>query len=136
MSFYDTLGFKKHQSVKNSNYLSMSASFPIFRFIPFGLFLTFALQLVGCSHKVVIHDQDIIIINNHGTRAIHSLLVKPCSKPYEEFEEMAKDIKPGSTTFIRLYPGCFDADALDRDGELIATQYKLRLPPQLRWDVY
>jgi hypothetical protein len=91
---------------------------------------------MGCSHEIVLEDQESIIINNHGSRPIHSLLVKPCTKPYEEFEEMAKDIKPGSTIFIRLYPGCFDADALDENGEPMATQYKLRLPPQLRWNVY
>ncbi len=113
----------------------MPFSFAIYRVISLSLLLP-AFLLVGCSHNVVVEVQDSIIINNHGARAIHSLLVKPCSKPYEEFKEMAKDIKPGSTTFIRLYPGCFDADALDENGELIATQYKLRLPPQLRWDVY
>ena len=100
----------------------------------FCLFLT--LLCAGCSQKIVVKEQEALIINNHGGRAIHSLVVKPCTKPYEEFEEMAKDIKPGTTTFIRLYPGCFDADALDENGELMATQYKFRLPPQLRWDVH
>jgi hypothetical protein len=56
--------------------------------------------------------------------------------PYEAFEEIAHDIKPGETNLILLYPGCFDADALDEKGENMATQYKLRVPPQLRWDVY
>ena len=90
----------------------------------------------SCSHEIVVEDQEALILNNHGKRTINSLVVKPCSKPYEEFEEMAKNIKPGTTTFIRLYPGCFDADALDKNGEPVATQYKFRLPPQLRWDVY
>ena len=106
------------------------------RFVRIGLVIFLLFLFIGCSHKIIVEDQESIIINNHGARAIHSLLVKPCTKPYEEFEELAKDIKPGASTSIRLYPGCFDADALDEKGELIATQYKLRLPPQLRWDVY
>ncbi len=81
-------------------------------------------------------DQDSIILRNRGARPIHKLLIKPCTQPYEEFAEMANEIKPGTTKVIQLYPGCFDADALDENGELMATQYKLRLPPQLRWDVY
>ena len=112
----------------------MPFSFPINRVISF--YFVLPILLVGCSHDIVVEVQDSIVIRNHGARVIHSLLVKPCSKPYEEFEELAKNIKPGATKFIRLYPGCFDADALAENGELIATQYKLRLPPQLRWDIY
>lgn len=112
----------------------MPFSYSLTRLTYLCFFLTFL--CAGCSHKIVVKDQEALIINNHGGRAIHSLIVKPCTKPYEEFEEMAKDIKPGTTTFIRLYPGCFDADALDENGELMATQYKFRLPPPLRWDVY
>ena len=112
----------------------MPCSDSLIRLTCFCLFLT--LLGAGCSQKIVVKEQEALIINNHGKRAIHSLVVKPCTKPYEEFEEMAKDIKPGTSTFIRLYPGCFDADALDENGELMATQYKFRLPPQLRWDVH
>lgn len=92
--------------------------------------------VVSCSHQIVAEDQDSILLRNRGSRTIHTLLVKPCTKPYEEFAEMARDIKPGSTQLIMLYPGCFDADALDKNGELMATQYKLRVPPQLRWEVH
>lgn len=109
-------------------------SFP--SFMPFCLILLFLLLFIGCSHKLVEENPDSIILTNRGARPIHTLLIKPCNKPYEELTEMASNIKPGSTTLIRLYPGCFDADALDENGELMATQYKLRLPPQLRWDVY
>lgn len=114
---------------------SMPVSFPIFHRIVLGLFIGIFLSM-GCSKKVILEDQETIILNNHGPKPIHSLLVKPCTKSYDEFEEMGKDLKPGSTTLIRLYPGCFDADALDENGEPMATQYKLRLPPPLRWDVY
>ena len=113
----------------------MRFSFLTFRF-PFVWLILCPLGLASCSQKIVAEDQESIIIRNHSSRAIHSLLVKPCSKPYEEFEQMGKDLKPGSTTLIRLHAGCFDADALDEKGEPMATQYKLRLPPQLRWDVY
>ncbi len=99
------------------------------------LYLLTAL-LTSCGHTIAVENQDSIIIRNHSDQAIHSLLVKPCSKSYDEFEEMAQDLQPGSMTVIRLYPGCFDADALHENGEPMATQYKLRLPPQLRWDVY
>ena len=109
-------------------------SFPYFQ--PFCLILFFLFLFVGCSHELVVENQDSIILTNRGGRPIHTLLIKPCNKPYEELTEMASNIKPGSSTLIRLYPGCFDADALDENGELMATQYKLRLPPQLRWDVY
>ena len=111
----------------------MPFSFSLIRLSSFFFLMLF---IAGCGHNVVVEDQETIIINNHGDRVIHSLIVRPCTQPYEKFEEMAKDIKPGTTTFIHLYPGCFDADALDENGELMATQYKLRLPPQLRWDVY
>ena len=103
---------------------------------PFGSAFLLLLLAVNCSHQVLVEDQDSILLRNQGSRTIHTLLVKPCIKPYEEFAEMARDIKPGITKLIRLYPGCFDADALDKDGELMATQYKLRVPPQLRWDVH
>ena len=110
--------------------------FPIFRLIHFSLFLLLLLQLLGCHQKVVVENQDSIVLRNHGSRPIHSLIVKPCTKPYEAYQEMAHDIKPGGTTLILLYSGCFDADALDENGEIMATQYKLRIPPQLRWDIY
>jgi len=103
---------------------------------PFGLPYLLLMLVVSCSHQIVVEDQDSIILRNRGSRAIHTLLVKPCTKPYEDFAEMARDIKPGTTHLIRLYPGCFDADALDKNGEPMATQYKLRVPPQLRWDVH
>ena len=109
-------------------------SFPYF--IPFYLILFFLLLFAGCSHELVVENQDSIILTNRGARPIHTLLIKPCNQPYEELTEMASNIKPGATKLIPLYPGCFDADALDENGELMATQYKLRLPPQLRWDVY
>ena len=105
-------------------------------FRPFGVPVVLLTLLVSCSHHVAMEDQDSILLRNRGSRTIHTLLVKPCTKPYEEFAEMARDIKPGSTKLIMLYPGCFDADALDKSGELMATQYKLRVPPQLRWDVH
>ena len=108
----------------------------ISRLTHFFPFLLLPILFVGCSEKIVVKNQDSIILRNHGSRPIHRLIIKPCKKPYEAFEEMAHDIKPGETTLILLYPGCFDADALDEKGENMATQYKLRIPPQLRWDVY
>lgn len=106
------------------------------RLTHFCLFLLLPILFVSCSEKIVVKNQDSIILRNHGSRPIHRLIIKPCKKPYEAYKEMAKDIKPGETTLILLYAGCFDADALDEKGENMATQYKLRLPPQLRWDVY
>lgn len=102
----------------------------------FCLFVFLPLLFVGCSEKIAVKNRDSIILRNHGSRPIHTLMIKPCTKPYEAYQEMAKDIKPGETTLILLFAGCFDADALDENGEIMATQYKLRLPPQLRWDVY
>jgi len=92
--------------------------------------------MVNCSQKIVVKDPDSIILNNHGNRTITKLVIKPCDKPAEEFKEMAQGIKPGATRFILLYPGCFDADALDENGEIMATQYRVRIPPQLHWHIY
>ncbi|MDH5428739.1 MAG: hypothetical protein OEZ57_13835 [Nitrospirota bacterium] len=117
-------------------YFFIPASRTLYFLKPFGSTFLLLFLAVSCSHQVVVEDQDSILIRNRGSRTIHTLLVKPCTKPYEEFAEMAREIKPGLTTLIRLYPGCFDADALDKNGELMATQYKLRVPPQLRWDVH
>ena len=95
-----------------------------------------SLFLVSCSQQVVRTDPDSMIIKNHGSRPITKLIVKPCNKPAQEFKEMAQNIRPGAMKFILLYPGCFDADALDENGEIMATQYKVRIPPQLRWNIY
>jgi len=101
-----------------------------------GFILLSSLFMVNCSQKIVVKDPDSIILNNHGNRTITKLVIKPCDKPAEEFKEMAQGIKPGATRFILLYPGCFDADALDENGEIMATQYRVRIPPQLHWHIY
>ncbi|MDR4487104.1 MAG: hypothetical protein R3B83_06210 [Nitrospirales bacterium] len=111
-------------------------SHPFFSSYSLGFILLSALLLVNCSHKIVVKDPDSIVIKNHGSRPITKLVIKPCNKPAEDFKEMAQGIKPGATKFILLYPGCFDADALDENGEIMATQYKVRIPPQLQWHIY
>ena len=103
--------------------------------IPNVIFLSLLL-LQSCSYRQGVDETVSIVIVNRSAQLIDKVRIKQCGSQGAGFQEMVKGIKPGMVISIPLAPGCFDAEALTQNGDIMATQYNVNIPPKLRWNIH
>ncbi|MCK4840990.1 MAG: hypothetical protein KAT04_03795 [Methylococcales bacterium] len=94
------------------------------------LFIT--VTLIGCENRYIV-DSPAIHITNMTGRVVH-VKTKECNKI--SYVDKPVVIPSSSTYTIPVSRPCIDALATNKEGKVLGTQAKLRIPPNVKWSIY
>ena len=98
------------------------------------LLLLILLTAGGCATQEVIYDRAVMHIYN-GTAKQLTLKFKDCDDETNVYRDVAV-LNPKTRATVEIDAPCVDGQAVDRRGDIMGTQSRLRAPPEITWDIY
>jgi hypothetical protein len=90
--------------------------------------------LSGCVTLETEIERAVMHVYN-GTSKQVTLKFKDCDDETNVYREVAV-LGPKSRQTVDMDTGCVDGQAVDRRGNILGTQPRLRAPPEITWDIY
>lgn len=87
----------------------------------------------GCEKHYVIDSPALLVTNMTGTTI--QIKTKLCSEDSDDSQQ-AFSVPAGNTRSIPVFNPCIDALATNSAGEILGTQSRLRIPPNVKWSIY